>query len=211
MKKFLVLFLVLTLCGCATPMSYREKGFVMGAALGGETGYLIGTRTGHPNLSAGIGAGIGALTGALIGGAIDGVRQAVAAAPPAPPASAVPPVTQASASPISPVPVPAPAPGIQVPGSFSGDPTAGTFVNGTPWRVRALVDAAPGQLSGVAFTLGPGQTQPAHLDIGAHRVTAEGWVDTQLGPRLVGRFDRPFEVDVRGSGWTLRFGQEDFR
>jgi hypothetical protein len=28
---------------------------------------------------------------------------------------------------------------------------------------------------------------------------------------LVGRFDRPFEVDVRGSGWTLRFGQEDFR
>jgi hypothetical protein len=190
-------------------MSYREKGFVMGAALGGGTGYLIGTRTGHPNLSAGIGAGIGALTGALIGSAIDGARQAMAIAPPVATASPAVSVAQVPVSSIS--SVAAPAPGIQVPGSFSGDPTAGTFMNGTPWRVQALVDAVPGQTGGVRFTLGPGQTQAAHLDVGTHRVTAEGWVDTQLGPRLVGRFDRTFEVDVRGSGWTLRFGQEDFR
>lgn len=207
MKRMLALILVLALAGCATPFSYREKGFVTGAALGAGAGALIGSKFRLPATGAGLGAGIGALTGALIGSALDGVRQAAVTPPPAPPA----PPTSAASAPVPPVPLPPAGPIIQIPGTYGGDPTAGTFVNGTPWRVRALVDAAPGQLSGVDFTLGPGQSQAAHLDIGAHRVTAEGWVGTQLGPRLVGRFDRTFEVDVRGSGWALRFDQGEFR
>lgn len=92
-----------------------------------------------------------------------------------------------------------------------GDPTAGAFVNGTPWEVRTTVDAAPGQPGGVSFTLGPGQPQPGHLDIGPHRIWAEGWVQTRLGPRLVGRNDQTLSVDARGTGWSLRFDPWDFR
>lgn len=193
-KKFSAAALVILLTGCATPLSYREKGFMTGAAIGGGTGYLIGTRTGHPRLTAAIGAGIGALTGALIGSAIDGSRQAAVSDPPSGP-----PMTQAPAPPV-----------IQVPGSY-GDPTAGTFVNGTPWQVSVRVDAGVSPWGGVAFTLGPGQAQPAYLDIGPHRVTAEASVGTQFGPRLVGRYDRMLDVDPRGSGWSLRFDTWAFR
>ncbi len=35
--------------------------------------------------------------------------------------------------------------------------------------------------------------------------------DTQFGPRSVSQFDRPLLVDVRGSGWELRFNEGDFR
>ncbi len=192
---------ILTLAGCATPLSYREKGFVTGAAIGGGTGYLIGTRTGHPNLTAGIGAGIGALTGAIIGSAIDGVRQAPAPSAPAPSgAVATPPMPPQVTQPGTPI--------LQVPGAYAGDPTAGTFVNGTPWLVKVEVD---GFLAGAQFNLGPGQAQPANLDVGSHRIVAEGWVSTALGPRLVGRYDHRLNVDPRGSGWTLQFDRLEFR
>jgi hypothetical protein len=35
--------------------------------------------------------------------------------------------------------------------------------------------------------------------------------DTQFGPRTVGRSDRPIQIDVRGSGWEVRFNEGDFR
>jgi hypothetical protein len=42
-------------------------------------------------------------------------------------------------------------------------------------------------------------------------VVAKALVDTQFGTRTVGRYDRTIQVDPRGSGWTLRFTEADFR
>ncbi|MEE8224818.1 MAG: hypothetical protein V3R42_03775, partial [candidate division NC10 bacterium] len=59
--------------------------------------------------------------------------------------------------------------------------------------------------------LGPNEAQPANLDIGQHRIVARAYVDTQFGQRLVGRYDKTVTVDPRSSGWSLRFGEGDFR
>jgi hypothetical protein len=59
--------------------------------------------------------------------------------------------------------------------------------------------------------MNPSDVLPANLDVGAHRVVAIATRETQLGPRSVGRYDRQFQVDVRGSGWQLRFSDGDFR
>ena len=40
---------------------------------------------------------------------------------------------------------------------------------------------------------------------GPHRVIAQAYVDTQLGRRLVGTFDRTLTVDPRAPGWTIHF------
>jgi len=53
--------------------------------------------------------------------------------------------------------------------------------------------------------------RPINLDIGPHRIIAQGFVGTQFGKRPVGRFDRGISVDARATGWDLRLGEPDFR
>jgi len=102
--------------------------------------------------------------------------------------------------------------GISVPGQYTGDPTRGELANATRWRVAVYVDADPGQgNSNPSLWLGPNEAQPANLDIGQHRIVARAYVDTQFGQRLVGRYDKTVTVDPRSSGWSLRFGEGDFR
>jgi hypothetical protein len=48
------------------------------------------------------------------------------------------------------------------------------------------------------------------LDVGQHRVVAQAFVDTQLGRRLVGTFDRTLTVDPRAPGWTIHFFPANF-
>jgi hypothetical protein len=59
--------------------------------------------------------------------------------------------------------------------------------------------------------MNPTDVLAANLDVGAHRVVAIASRETQAGPRFVGRHDRQVQVDVRGSGWQLRFSDGDFR
>jgi hypothetical protein len=57
----------------------------------------------------------------------------------------------------------------------------------------------------------PNEVLAVNLDVGSHRIVAIATRDTQFGPRTVGRLDRPLTVDVRGSGWEMRFNENDFR
>lgn len=192
------------LSGCAGPWHYTSRGALMGAAIGGGAGYLIGARTKDPRLTAGIGAGIGAIAGGVIGAALDGVAGAARAA--AEQKAEVPATPQApSASTTTP-----PAP-VQVPGVYAGDPTTGVFVNETPWRIQVHVDAQPGLQNGTPLDLEPGKQQPALLDVGPHRIAADAWVQTQFGPRRAGRHEETLVVDVRRTGWVIRFQPETFR
>jgi len=73
------------------------------------------------------------------------------------------------------------------------------------------VDADPARESSAPYlTMNPSEVLPVNLDVGNHRVVAVATRDTQFGPRNVGRYDRPLKVDVRGSGWELRFREGDF-
>ena len=69
------LVLALTIAGCSTPLSTRERTTLGGAAIGAGTGAAIGAATGHPGTGAAIGAGAGALGGALIGDEIQRNRR----------------------------------------------------------------------------------------------------------------------------------------
>lgn len=186
------------------PMTTREKSTVGGAVLGAGTGAAIGAIAGGGR-GAATGAAIGAILG-TVGGAvagdiaqgIEGERAAQAAPPPPPqPQPQAMPQTQAA---------------VQVPGTFSGDPTRGELVNATKWRVQIYIDADPGHLPPApTLALNPQERQAANLDIGQHRIIAQAFVDTQFGPRLVGRYDKTIQIDPKSPGWSIRFSESDFR
>jgi hypothetical protein len=153
----------------------------------------------------GLGALIGGLIGALAG---EVIQQRQAAATPVPGGPPAPPPGQWSVvtappppPPVGPVP-PAPAP------ARSPDPTMGVITNGTQWEIQVFVDNPPG--SPGPLVLQPGMQAPVVLDIGQHRIIAQAFVDTQLGRRLVGTFDRTLTVDPRAPGWTIHFFPANF-
>ncbi|MBI3086665.1 MAG: glycine zipper 2TM domain-containing protein [candidate division NC10 bacterium] len=210
MKKLaLLLVAALGLPACAE-MSGAQKGALVGAGTGAAAGAIIGNqvkgnRPGHAGTGAIIGALGGAAAGALIGDAMEqkkpappqpgGVLQPVP--PPGQPAAGPPPPTQAS---------------VTVPGQYAGDPTRGQLINGTPFLLKVYMDVDPTRESSAPYlTMNPNDVLPVNLDVGAHRVVAIATRDTQFGPRTVGRLDRPLRVEVRGSGWELRFTEGDFR
>jgi hypothetical protein len=84
----------------------------------------------------------------------------------------------------------------------------GVITNGTQWEINVFIDLPPGSPS--PLVLGPGMQAPVVLDIGQHRVVAQAFVDTQLGRRLVGTFDRTLTVDPRAPGWTIHFFPANF-
>jgi len=94
----------------------------------------------------------------------------------------------------------------------SGDPTRGQIENATRWRVQLYIDQSPDGLDQAPFvTLNPRDVLPQNLDIGAHQIIAQAYVETQFGTRPVGRYDRTIQVDPRGAGWSLRFNDGDFK
>ena len=192
--------LLLTSACAGGPATTREKGAFTGAAIGAGTGAIIGSQTGDAGTGALIGGAIGGVSGALVGGAIQEQQQQRVGGgvpPPVPPGATA---------------YPQPPAGISVPGQYLGDPTRGELANATRWRVAVFIDGDPGQQNpSSAVWLGPNESQPANLDIGQHRIIAQAFVDTQFGPRLVGRYDKTIAVDPRSTGWNLRFGEGDFR
>lgn len=180
------------------PATTREKGVLTGAAIGAGTGAIIGSQTGKAGPGALIGGAIGGVSGAIMGGAVQEQEQRLGSAVPSPghPQAGAYPPGQAA---------------ISVPGQYLGDPTRGELANTTRWRVTVYIDADPGYQNSTSLRLAPNETQPANLDIGQHRIIAQAFVDTQFGPRLVGRYDKTITVDPRATGWSLRFGEADFR
>ncbi len=198
MRSFISLIAVVVLLGaCAhRPLSTREQGAVTGAALGAGTGALIGSATGRAGTGAAIGAGLGLLTGAIVGGAIENQQGETAGSPRA----------YQSTKPVQPQ-----ATG-GTPTVVTVDPTRGQFVNGTRWRLEVSIDAdSQAVQNGGGIGLNPQETRQHSLDLGAHRVIARAYVDTQFGTRSVGSYDRTIQIDPRGNGWILRFTEADFR
>ena len=193
-----VIATVALLSACAQrPLTTQEKGAVTGAALGAGTGAIIGGATGSAGTGAAIGAGLGLLTGAIIGGAIENERGEAAPMQPARP-------VVSTRSP--------PQAGYPTATAQTIDPTSGQFLNSTRWRLEVFVDTDPQATpSATAILLSPQESRQYSLDLGPHRVVARALVDTQFGTRTVGRYDRTIQVDPRGSGWTLRFTEADFR
>ena len=215
--------LVLLLAGCATqpgqpaPGEGALKGGIVGAASGGFIG--AAASGGHSvGRNLGLGALIGGLVGALAGEVIQ--QRTASAAPPAP--APPPPVPAAGLPPPPPPPPPggqwsvvtAPTPPPPVgPSPARGpapppDPTMGVITNGTQWEIQVYIDNPPGSPSPLVLT--PGMQAPVVLDVGQHRVVAQAYVDTQLGRRLVGTFDRTLTVDPRAPGWTIHFFPANF-
>jgi len=193
---------MLTACASQRPLSTSEQAALTGAALGAGTGALIGNASGKGGSGAAIGAGLGLLTGALIGSAIENERGERGTPPPAA-GSSHPPPTGEPADPQG---------GVPTPTTGTIDPTEGKFVNGTRWRLEVLVDADPQAPQGTSpIVLLPQESREHNLDLGPHRVIATAFVETQFGARTVGRYDRTVQVDPRGSGWALHFGETSFR
>jgi hypothetical protein len=175
----------------------------LGAAIGGGAGALVG---------AGQGSAAGAYSAAAVqqrydaeynqcmfaaGHKVRGMTAAAAPPPPPPGYGSTP---------------PPPRPGQQAPMVPSGDPTRGQLQNGTRWLVQVYIDQDPSRLQNAPFlALNPGAAAPQNLDIGTHRIIAQAFVETQFGTRPVGQLDRTIQVDPRGSGWNLTFGENDFR
>jgi osmotically inducible lipoprotein OsmB len=62
------LILLVTVAGCyGQPLSRREKGTLLGGALGAGGGALVGAAVGHPGAGAAIGGAGGAIAGYAIG------------------------------------------------------------------------------------------------------------------------------------------------
>jgi hypothetical protein len=200
------LLALLLLAGCTAANDGALKGGVAGAAAGG----LIGAGVSHSAGGLGLGALIGGLIGALAGEAIQ-QHQAAAATPPPPPpppASAPPPPPpEWSVVTAPPTPPPVGPPPAGNPGR-PPDPTLGVITNGTQWEIQVSIDLPPGSPS--PLVLAPGAQAPVVLDIGQHRIIAQAFVDTQLGRRLVGTFDRTLTVDPRVPGWTIHFFPANF-
>ena len=194
----LLLVAALSLPACAE-MTGSQKGALIGAGTGAAAGAIIGSqvkgnRSGHAGMGAAIGALGGAAAGALIGDAME--PKAPAVGPQGAQLHPVPPPSQAS---------------VTVPGQYPADPTRGQLVNGTPFQVQVYIDADPTPGASTAFSMNPNEVLPVNLDVGTHRIVAVATRDTQFGPRPVGRYDRELRVDVRGSGWALRFTEGEFR
>jgi hypothetical protein len=172
---------------------------MIGTATGAATGALIGARVkgGHSGTGALVGAGLGALLGMLMG---DQLQRREQETPPPP----------------SPAPLPAPtgssSPGPARPHASPGDPTKGQFSNATTWLVRIYIDPDPDDVEKTRpILVAPDEKVPWDLDIGQYRIIARAYASTQYGERLVGRYDRTVQIDVRPAGWLLEFGEEDFR
>jgi hypothetical protein len=207
MKRIvLVLIAALALPACAE-MTGTQKGAVMGGGTGAVAGAIIGNQvSGSGGTGAIIGALGGAAAGALIGDAMEkqsaGTQQGGRLYPVAPPG-------QPGATPAPPPPGQA---SVAVPGQYGVDPTRGQLVNGTPYRLQVFVDIDPAQEASAPYlAMHPHEVLPVNLDVGSHRVVAIATRETQFGPRAVGRYDRQLKVDVRGSGWELRFRDGDFQ
>jgi outer membrane protein OmpA-like peptidoglycan-associated protein len=71
----LAFFTTLTLFGCSTPLTTREKGAGIGTLGGAAAGGIIGAATGHPAAGAAIGGLLGLGTGALVGDQLQGQEQ----------------------------------------------------------------------------------------------------------------------------------------
>lgn len=188
------LVVLLALCaGCAS--GPRATGTAVGAAAGAASGALIGSRIGSGGGSGAlIGAGLGALLGMLLGDAVQQQRQAD------PPPTAPPPATPRSSTPAS--------------GAKSvSDPTKGEFINATSWLLRVYIDPSDPENpeASTPILLRPVEKVPWGLDVGQYRIVAQAYAGTQYGERLVGRYDRTIQIDVRRAGWFLEFGEEDFR
>jgi hypothetical protein len=186
---------VLLLAGCA---EQTAKGTIVGAG----SGALIGAAAGKGQ-GAILGAVIGGLLGALVGETV-AHRQTAAASPPPPPAAAPGPPPSPQWTVVS----APPPPGAPVQPGPPPDPTRGVITNGTPWEIHVFIDAPPG--SPGPLVLRRGDSAPAILDIGQHRIVAQAYVDTQLGRRLVGTFDQILAVDPRAPGWTIHFFPTQF-
>jgi hypothetical protein len=212
MKRIaLLLAAVLVLPACAE-MSGAQKGALVGAGTGAAAGAIIGSqvkgnRSGHAGTGAIVGALGGAAAGALVGDAMEEKK-------PAPTQQSsqlqpVPPPGQPGAVPPPPPPSQA---SVTVPGQYAADPTRGQFVNAIPYQLKVYVDVDPVRESSAPYlTMNPNDVLPANLDVGQHRIVAIATRDTQMGPRPVGRYDQQLRVDVRGSGWQLRFTDGGFR
>jgi hypothetical protein len=198
----------LLVLGCTAGNQGALKGGITGAAGGALLGAAAG---GNDARNMGLGALIGGLVGALAGEVIQ-QRQAAAMPPPpgAPPATGTtppPPLGQWSVVTAPPPPAPGGPPPAGTPGR-PPDPTMGVITNGIQWEVQVFIDNPPG--SPGPLVLRPGMQAPVVLDIGQHRIIAQAFVDTQLGRRLVGTFDRTLTVDPRAPGWTIHFFPANF-
>jgi hypothetical protein len=201
--------LILLLAGCA------HQGAAKGGIVGAAGGALIGAAAGGNDArNMGLGALIGGLAGALAGEMIQQRQAAAAPVPPGPP-----PPPSAGAAPPSPPPgqwsvvtAPPPPPPVGPPPAGNPgrppDPTQGMITNGTGWEIHVFIDHPPGSPGPLVLT--PGMQAPVVLDVGQHRVIAQAFVDTQLGRRLVGTFDRTLTVDPRAPGWTIHFFPANF-
>jgi len=69
---YLLIFMVVALCGCETTFNETQSGALGGSAIGAGLGAIIGNQTGHAGAGTAIGAGAGALAGGLIG---EGIRR----------------------------------------------------------------------------------------------------------------------------------------
>ena len=189
--------LVVMCAGCAS--GPRATGTLVGATAGAASGALIGSRIGGGSGNGAlIGAGLGALLGMLMG---DQLQRKQTDSPPAAP----PPGTPRSSTNGSRPPA--------AEDSAKVDPTKGEFINGTIWLLRVYVNPSdPEDLEKITpILLQPVEKVPWGLDVGQHRIVARAYAGTQYGERLVGRFDRTIQIDIRRSGWFLEFGEEDFR
>ena len=194
-------------------MHRRSQGAAPGAAkgaiAGAAGGALLGTAAGGNDArNMGLGALIGGLIGALTG---EVVQQRTAAATPTVPhprrQKPRPAPGQWSVVTAPPPPPPAGPPRARE-SSRPPDPTMGVITNGTQWEIQVFIDNPPGTPS--PLVLRPGMQAPVVLDVGQHRVIAHAFVDTQLGRRLVGTFDRTLSVDPRAPGWTIHFFPANF-
>jgi hypothetical protein len=198
--------LALLLAGCA-----GHEGAAKGALIGATGGGIIGAATSGSNVgrNLGLGALIGGLVGALAGEVIQ--QRTAAASPPMPPLPAGGPPPPPPSGQWSVVTAPPPPPVGPPPTGGPGrppDPTMGVITNGTQWEIQVYIDNPPG--SPGPLVLSPGMQAPVVLDVGQHRVVAQAFVDTQLGRRLVGTFDRTLTVDPRSPGWTIHFFPANF-
>ncbi len=64
------LICLLLFAACATPLTPRESGTLVGAGIGAASGAVLGGIAGSPGKGAAVGATVGAVTGLLAGHAI---------------------------------------------------------------------------------------------------------------------------------------------